>query len=94
MAWWIPTSWFEDLGTANRVSTYEFKFEKNYSGHPLYYPSVSCKVELADGTTIVESCTGNEMRKDEMYPALYPQIEYDLTEKLAASIRQKYPKAA
>ena len=56
MVWWIPTSWAENLGSAERVSLYHVEIEK--LGFCRYSSTIMCNVRLSGGDVERHFCAG------------------------------------
>lgn len=95
MAWWLPTTWFENLGSARRTSTFKLSHEKRatpLSGQWKYH--ATCSLALPDGSTIEESASMLDFPyRDFLYSSDDPVGGYGgLIRTLREKIRAKYPK--
>ena len=94
---WLPTTWFENLGAAERVSKYEvtYKLNKNSEGG-LYDYFVSCKVRTPDNKIVDVSTHGEYDPPDNIISVFghttHGRAKSELIDQLRDQIRRAYPK--
>lgn len=97
MVWYIPTTWFEDLGAAKRISPFTERCTgEDYDHAGNQYFSMVCHVRLPSGEVVLE-CT--EPRSIMPSFSLFSgQIPYYIKQpwiaELEGQIRGKYPREA
>ncbi len=94
MVWYIPTTWFEDLGAAKRISP----FTERCTGEDLYhdgnqYFSMGCHVKLPSGEVILE-CTEPRSIVPSFFGQIPQYIKQPWIAELEEQIREKYPREA
>lgn len=91
MVWYLPATWFEDLGTARRVSVYSYDNQKlDISAKRNWVYSVSCNVIGPNGELSSESYS--EYTISPWIPDTNRPLMTEMRRKLRNNIREKYPK--